>query len=313
MSFNRRSFIRGNALIAGTLLLSDAANALASVSQQINTVNASIDSVHIFHTNDMQGQVSTGFNGFGGLDLFRKIVNSQDFRGILLDGGGFLGNKQNLDAHQNFIEIMNHTGYHASTIGHAELSFGQDYLAQLVTMMTFDLLNCNYEFSNPILKEKVKPYMVFKYGKHRVGVTGVGPKTLVDGVTYKDPSTSLSKITELLKQQENCSVVVCLAHLGFEDKLHNNMILANNSEGVDFIISGDNSNAKGHGTSVVKNKSGYDVFVSHTASQANVFNHTSFASNKLVDIQSYLPGTTGSSAMKELAALSLSTYQKQLV
>jgi 5'-nucleotidase len=313
MSFNRRSFIRGNALIAGTLLLSDAANALASVSQQINTVNASIDSVNIFHTNDMQGQVSTGFNDFGGLDLFRKSVNSQDFRGILLDGGGFLGNKQNLDAHQNFIEIMNQTGYHASTIGHAELRFGQEYLAHLVAMMTFDLLNCNYEFSNPILKEKVKPYMVFKYGKHRVGVTGVGPKTPIDGVFYKDPSTSLSKITELLKKQENCSVVICLAHLGFEDKLNNNMILANNSEGVDFVIGGNSSGTKGHGTSVVKNKAGYDVFVSHTASHAKVFNHTSFAANKVVDIRSAIPGRTGSSGMNELATLTLSSYQNQLV
>lgn len=313
MSFNRRSFIRGNALIAGALLLSDTLQALTSVSQKINTVKASLESVHIFHTNDMNGQVSIGFNGFGGLDLFSKNMNEQIFRGILLDGGGFLASEQNLDTHRNFIEIMNQTGYHASTIGHAELNSGQEYLAKLVGMMTFDLLNCNYEFSNPILKERVKSYMVLKYGKHRVGITGVGPKTSVDGVTYKDPSTSLSKITELLKKQENCSVVICLAHLGFEDKSDNNFILAHNSEGVDFIIGGDNSDVKGHGTSVVKNKAGYDVFVSHTASHANVFNHTSIAANKVVDIRSALPGKTGSSAMNELAALSLSSNQIQLV
>lgn len=313
MSFNRRSFIRGNALIAGALLLSDTVQALTSVSQKINTVKASLESVHIFHTNDMNGQVSIGFNGFGGLDLFSKNMNEQIFRGILLDGGGFLASEQNLDTHRNFIEIMNQTGYHASTIGRAELNSGQEYLAKLVGMMTFDLLNCNYEFSNPILKERVKSYMVLKYGKHRVGITGVGPNILTEGVTYKDPSISLKKITDILKQKENCSVVICLAHLGFEDKSDNNMILAQNSEGVDFIIGGDKSDVKGHGTSVVKNKAGYDVFVSHTASHAKVFNHTSFASNKVVDIRSALPGKTGSSAMKELAALSLSSNQNQRV
>lgn len=312
MSFNRRSFIRGNALIAGALLLSDTVNALTSVTQKINTVNASLDSVHFFHTNDMKGQVSIGYNGFGGLDLFSKKINDQIFRGILLDGGGFLASEQNLDAHRNFIEIMNQTGYHASTIGYAELNSGQDYLAQLVGMMTFDLLNCNYEFSNPFLKEKVKPYMVYKYGKHRVGVTGVGPEILTEGLTYKDPSTSLSKITEILKDKENCSVVICLAQLGFLEKTNNNIVLANNSEGVDFIIGGNNSDVKGHGTSVVKNKAGYDVFVSHTASHANVINHTSFATNKTVEIRSAIPGKTGIMAMKELAELTLSSNQKQL-
>lgn len=310
MSFNRRSFIRGNALIAGTLLLSDTVQALASVTQQINTVHASLERVHIFHTNDMKGQVSIGFNGFGGLDLFRKNVDSQNFRAILLDGGGFLSSGQNLESHRNFIEIMNQTGYHASTIGHSELSNGQEYLAQLLAIINFDLINCNYEFSNPLLKEKIKPYVVFKYGNQRIGLTGVGPETLTQGVSYNDPASSLSKITKILKQQENCSLVVCLAQLGFTDKTHNNMILAQNSEDVDFIIGGNASDVKGHGTSVVKNKTGFDVFVSHTASHAQVFNHTSFDKNKSVDIRSAIPGISGTLAMKQLAELTLNSNQK---
>lgn len=303
MSFNRRSFIRGNALIAGALLLSDTANALASVSKQINTVSASLEGVHIFHSNDMSCQVSRSFNGFGGLDLFNKDVRNQEFRGILLDGGGFLDAAQTPAQHREFIELMNQTGYHAATIGQAELSAGQEYLAELAGKMSFDLVNCNYEFSNPLLKQRVKPYIVLKYGKHRIGVTGVGPEVNSVGVDFNDPSKSLSQVTRILKEQENCSIIVCLAHLGFAG-INNNMTLAANSEDVDFIIGGDISAVKGHGTSVVKNKSGYDVFVSHTASRASVFNHTSFAANKIVEVRSAVPGVPkGNASQKELAKL----------
>ena len=314
MSFNRRSFIRSNALIAGALLLSDTADALASVTRQINTVSASLEGVHIFHTNDMMGQVSRGFNGFGGLDLFNKNMQAQEFRGILLDGGGFLDAGQNPESHRSFVELMNQTGYHAATIGPAELSAGQEYLAQLAGIMSFDLLNCNYRFSNPLLTQKVKPYIVLKYGKHRIGITGVGPEVHTEGVTYREPTESLAGVTRILKQQENCSIVVCLAHLGFEGEVNNNLSLAKNSEEVDFIIGGKTLANKAHGTSVVKNKAGYDVFVSHTASRASVFNHTRFAANNTVEVRATIPGLTSKAGIaRELARLNPANSNNQLV
>ena len=309
MSFNRRSFIRSNALITGALLLSNTADALASVTRQINTVSASLDGVHIFHTNDMNGQVSRTFNGFGGLDLFSKDVKNQEFRAILLDGGGFLGAAQTPGQQRDFVELMNRTGYHAATIGHAELSAGQEYLAELSGNMSFELVNCNYDFSNTVLKQKVKPYIVLKYGKHKVGVTGVGPEVRSEGVTVNDPAKSLARISRILKEQENCSIIVCLAHLGFGSE-HDNLALAKNSEGVDFIIGGNIPAEKAHGTSVVKNNVDYDVFVSHSASRASVFNHSSFAANKTVDMRSAIPGMAGKHASaKQLANLNQSNNE----
>ncbi|NEU07406.1 hypothetical protein GZH53_03680 [Flavihumibacter sp. R14] len=305
MSFNRRSFIRSNALIAGALLLSDTADALASVSKQINTVSASLEGVNIFHTNDMNGQVSGAFKGFGGLDLFKKSVKDHEFRGLLLDGGGFLNADQTQAQHREFIELMNRTGYHAATIGAAELSSGQEHLAALTANMSFTLVNCNYTFSDQLLKQKVKPYIVLKYGKHRIGVTGVGPELSTAGVDYNDPSKSLKQVTAILKEQENCSLVICLAHLGFEGEM-NNLALAQKSANIDLVIGGDVTTSKGHGTSVVKNQAGYDVFVTHTAGRASVFNHTSIAANKTVQIRTAIPGVSGGNATaRELAALNL--------
>jgi len=261
----------------------------------------------------MNGQVAQGFNGFGGLDLFSKDVKNQEFRGLLFDGGGFLNAAQTPEQHREFVELMNRTGYHAATIGQGELAFGQQHLAELVTNMSFDLVNCNYEFSNPVLRQKVKPYIVLKYGKRRIGVTGVGPEVNAAGVNFNDPSKSLSRITRILREQENCSIIVCLAHLGFEGEDKDNLALATDSEGVDFIIGGNTSAAKGHGTSVLKNKAGYDVFVSHTASRASVFNHISFAANKAVQIRSAIPGlASGNASAKELAKLNQRTKHHQL-
>jgi len=311
MSFNRRSFLRSNALIAGALLFSDAADALASVTKQINTVSASLEGTHIFHTNDMKGQVSKSFNGFGGLDLFGKEVKNQEIRGILLDGGGFLNAGATPGQQRDFVELMNRTGYHAATIGEAELSAGQEHLAALAAIMSFELINCNYEFSNTLLRQKVKPYTVFKYGSHRVGVTGVGPEVSSPGVTFNDPSKSLSRIARILKEKEACSIIVCLAHLGFGGGDNDNRALAENSEEIDFFIGGNISAARSHGTSVLKNKAGYDVFLSHTANRASVFNHTNFAANKAVEIRVGVPGLKGHAATKELAGLNI--FPNQLI
>jgi 5'-nucleotidase len=305
MSFNRRSFLRSNAFLAAGLLLSDAADAIASTSKKINTLQATEEGVTIFHTNDLNGRIAADSSRFGGLEAYQKTFRQQEVHGLLLDGGSFINPQGTLEQHCELIRVMNETGFHATTIGASELSKGEDYLSSLIRKMNFAVVNCNYRFPHSDLTNQVESYVILKYGRHRIGVTGVGPALDLETVTVLDPVMALERTAAILKVEKNCDLVICLAQLGFQGDAINNKALAEQSEHVDFIVGGHNGipSCRPHGTSVVKNKKGYDVFVTHTAAEAQVLNHTTIASNKTVQVKTKLPGVTASQTAFELAKM----------
>lgn len=309
MSFNRRAFIRSQALLTGAFLFSGTADAIASVARKINTVDSSATAVNIFHTNDIGGKVMPDPDGLGGLDLLSRDLACHEVSGILVDAGGFLDAGQSVEQHLEVISRMNKTGYHAATLGVPELSLGQAALADIAGSIEFALVSCNYEFSHERLKSRIEPYVILKYGNSRVGVTGIGPAASCDGLLCKDPVKSLVDIARTLKKTEKCDLIICLASLGFEEQV-NNITLAENSRYVDFIVGSNASPKKINGTSVVKNAGGYDVFVSHTAPRAQVFNHTSIALTKSVEINMAVPGMKKpSKAASHLAAINSKILQ----
>lgn len=59
----------------------------------------------------------------------------------------------------------------------------------------------------------------------KIGVFGLSPKMegLVqadkcEGVVYNDPIAAAQEVTDRLRAQEGCDVVICLSHLGFRIK-----------------------------------------------------------------------------------------------
>ena len=187
---------------------------------------------------------------------------------------------------------MHEIGFHASTLGAAELYMGEEYLFSLIGRAEFAIVNCNYHFTHKGLINKVEPYLILKYGRHRVGITGVGPELDLASVTVFDPVMALERTAAILKAEKNCDFVICLAQLGFQGDALNNKALAEQSSNVDFVVGGQNGvpSRQSHGTSVVKNKDGYDVFLSHTAADAQVLNHTTVSSNKTVEVKTRIPG-----------------------
>lgn len=144
---------------------------------------------------------------------------------LLFDSGDFSQGSPYYTLFKGDVEVglMNRMGYDAVTIGNHEFDFGLDNLARLLREAKFPVVCANYDFTGTPVEGLVKPYVILKRGKVKIGVFGISPKLdgLVSkenysGVRYSDPVETARRTAELLKKKKHCDVVVCLSHLGWD-------------------------------------------------------------------------------------------------
>lgn len=107
--------------------------------------------------------------------------------------------------------------------------------------------NANYDFSGTELDGRISAYKIFDKGDLKIGVFGVGvdldgyvePKNR-GSISYIDPLDVTEKMVGILKDENNCDLVVCLSHLGYKSFSDGDCDrdLAKRSRGVDLIIGG---------------------------------------------------------------------------
>ena len=298
MTTHRRDFIKHSSVIAGGLLLTNPMEALASFSNSINGNDA--NKLSIVHTNDLHNQLhplQTGAkSGLGGLNNIQRDLKKVISRSLLLDAGDFLNDAASHADHRQMIDAMNLMGYTAGTIGNRELANGETYLASLLPLMKFSLVNCNYRFSNTILKEQIKPYIISKSGKYRIGITGVGPKVHVGGVSWLHPYESANSLATWLKKEKGCDLVICLSHIGYtiQDSQPNNIDFAHNSSAIDMLISGHQQHLSSD-LLVCKNRNKQEVIVSHGGEAGMVVKQVTITFDKWKNrrelaFKNYIPG-----------------------
>ena len=118
----------------------------------------------------------------------------------------------------------------------------------------FPFINSNYELADTPLYETTLKNTVFEKDGIRIGVFGLGieleglvnPK-LYRNIRYTDPIAEANKQASFLKNEENCDLVICLSHLGYDynAKKYNfdservcDKHVAKNSQNVDIILGG---------------------------------------------------------------------------
>jgi 5'-nucleotidase len=138
---------------------------------------------------------------------------------------------------------------------------------------------------------KSQPYKVFRKGKLKIGVTGVGiemkglvPDVLAGNTKYLDPIENMNRTAAMLKKDKGCDMVICLSHLGYQYKEDANricdIILAKESEHVDLIIGG-HTHTFMEAPAVEKNKSGSDVLINQVGWAGIVLGRLDFEFSKL--------------------------------
>lgn len=268
---NRRHFLTQSTLAAGSLLLPNWSMAEDNAAQQLV----------ILHTNDVHSRIDPfpmdgGRNqGLGGVASRAAVINeirSQHEHVLLLDAGDiFQGTPYfNLYKGEPEIKAMAAMQYDACTMGNHDFDAGLDNFATQLQHASFPVLVSNYDFTGTAMEYKALPYKIFKKGRLKIGVFGVGieleglvPENLYGKTIYQDPIVKANETADLLKRKEKCDMIICLSHLGYYyrgSKKVSDKILAAETQYIDLIIGGHTHTFMAE-PELVKNKQGSDVLI----------------------------------------------------
>jgi 5'-nucleotidase len=139
--------------------------------------------------------------------------------------------------------------YDAATLGNHDFDNGLDGLLAQLPHAKFDLLSANYDFSNTVMDGFVEPYKIYTVDAIKIGVFGLGielkglvTKKLYKETVYIDPIEVAQDMSRILKEEQQCDLVICLSHLGFDYKNNpqtaSDTNVATFTEDIDLIIGG---------------------------------------------------------------------------
>ena len=243
---NRRNFIKktGLGLLGASLL----PQTLFAEKKDIK--------ITILHTNDMHSHIQpfkSGRNkGLGGMAQRAELINSirsQEDHVLLLDAGDIFQGTPYFNFYGGELEfkLMSEMKYDAATLGNHDFDNGLEGLKKQLPNAKFPFLIANYDFDGTILEKKFDAYKVFNRGGIKIGVFGIGiklnglvPDNLYGNTKYQDPVIKANYYASLLREKEQCDLIICLSHLGLKyetDKI-SDIKLASLTRNIDLIIGG---------------------------------------------------------------------------
>ena len=267
----RRRFIKNS--IYGTLGGSLILNSLSCEKKNFKKIT-------ILHTNDVHSHIEpfpkdhSKFPNMGGFERRSTLINNIRLKNpntLLLDAGDVFQGTPYFNFYGGELEfkLMSMLKYDAMTIGNHDFDNGIDGLNSQLPKASFDIISSNYDFSNTILENKIKRTKTYILDEVKIGVFGLGIelKGLVSDELYKetkylDPVEISNDITDYLKNEEKCDLIICLSHLGFKYKKNkiSDFILAQKTKDIDLIIGGHTHTFMDKPT-ITKNKIGNDVII----------------------------------------------------
>ena len=216
--------------------------------------------ITVLHTNDTHSQIDPilendkSYAGKGGVArraTLVKRIRSENPNTLMIDAGDVLQGTPYFNFYKGEVEYkaMSLIGYDAGTLGNHEFDNGVESLSKALQFANFDIVSTNYDVRGSALENKVKTHVVKQVGGVRVGLFGMGvsPIGLITPdnfkpVKYLDPVRMSRGVVKLLREQEHCSLVLGMSHLGYfpnpkGDELGDTQVAAQ-VEGIDFIASG---------------------------------------------------------------------------
>lgn len=267
----RRRFIKNSIYgsLGGSLIL----NSLSCEKKNFKKIT-------ILHTNDVHSHIEpfpkdhSKFPNMGGFERRSTLINNIRLKNpntLLLDAGDVFQGTPYFNFYGGELEfkLMSMLKYDAMTIGNHDFDNGIDGLNSQLPKASFDIISSNYDFSNTILENKIKRTKTYILDEVKIGVFGLGIelKGLVSDELYKetkylDPVEISNDITDYLKNEEKCDLIICLSHLGFKYKKNkiSDFILAQKTKDIDLIIGGHTHTFMDKPT-IIKNKIGNDVII----------------------------------------------------
>lgn len=235
-----------------------AAPALLALALLLCTLSLSAQKhLTILHTNDthscimplsthLADTLQAGRGGFIRRIAMLKEEREKDPKLLLFDSGDFCQGSPYYTLFKGDVEtgLMNMMHYDAGTIGNHEFDFGLENVARVFKRLNFPIVCANYRFHEYDLDKIVKPYVILKRNGLKIGVFGLSPKLdgLVDHKNYRsteylDPVKTAQEMADILKKK-HCDLVICISHLGWEEKGMGDQEVIRNTRGIDLVLGG---------------------------------------------------------------------------
>lgn len=262
MATNRRAFLShvGSLGFGGALMAVQGVREPAQSEQPDPTPEGKGDTrtVVVLHTNDVHGHL-TGWRGWegdlkdkqvGGLDRLASVIRQVRERHrdsvLLLDAGDLLGDTMIADLTEGkaLVDVFNHLGYDAMTVGNHEPDFGSNILRRRIKEAGFVTVAANLA-ERPGGTLLARPYITRKVNGVVVGILGLAyPKTArttaaknISDLDFQEPVAAVKQFLPKMRE-EGAVVVVVLSHLGLGADLR----LAEEVPGMDVIVGGHSHN-----------------------------------------------------------------------
>lgn len=216
--------------------------------------------ITILHTNDTHSRIEpfeTSHHRYankGGVARRATLVErirKENANTLLLDAGDIFQGTPYFNYFGGELEfkLMSMLKYDVATIGNHDFDNSIEGLYKQLPNANFDFVAANYNFKNTVLDTHVKPYKIILKDGVKIGIFGLGIQLegLVDPKMYKetkylDPLEIAQDMSRILKEDEQCDLIICLSHLGYFYKRNPTKIsdlnLAKNTKNIDLIIGG---------------------------------------------------------------------------
>jgi 5'-nucleotidase len=247
---NRRIFLKQSILGGSALALGIFPNELFASGELVKLT--------VMHTNDMHYHIDpfddshAEYGGRGGMVRLASLVSksrSENPNLLLLDAGDMFQGTPYFNYFKGdlILKLMSQIGYDAGTIGNHEFDNGLPDILSALRFAKFPMVSSNYDFSDTILADSVKPWHILEKGGIKIGIYGLGIE--LDGLVgklnygntqYLDPLATALKMERLLKKDHKCDLVICLSHLGYSyaSRKISDVSLAPQTKYTDLIIGG---------------------------------------------------------------------------
>lgn len=96
---------------------------------------------------------------------------------------------------------------------------------------------------------------------------GLVAKANYGNVKFKDPVAEGQRVADILKNQENCDLVICLSHLGWEGEPYSDVELIENTRNIDVVLGG-HSHSYFEGPKYYQNLDGKEIPVQQMGKSA---------------------------------------------
>jgi len=218
---------------------------------------AQSSSIIILHTNDTHSRIEP-YNDVkkgdvGGIlrrNTFIQKTRRECPNTIVVDAGDFSQGTPYFNLYKGFpeIELMKMMGYDVVALGNHEFDHGSKALAKRLKLADFKIVCANYQFKNKKLAKLIQPFTIIEVADKKIGFFGLlrNLNRLVlpgyrDETTFLDPVAAAQKMVDILKNEEQCDIIICLSHLGVKVQFPGDITdrdIAAQVFGIDFIIGG---------------------------------------------------------------------------